>query len=79
MSTLEATVSMLELLDEDELPIVQRFIKSIFDRNENDNPFKSLTDEQIYSMLATSRKQAENGEYDDADNFYDSMVTKYGV
>lgn len=79
MSTLDATVSMLELLKEDELLIVQKLIKSIFESHDSDNPFKPLSEEQMYAMLAKARKQADNGEYDDADDFYNSMVAKYGV
>lgn len=79
MSTLDATVSMLELLKEDELLVVQKLIRSMFESHDSDNPFKPLSEEQMYAMLAKARKQADNGEYVDADDFYNSMVAKYGV
>lgn len=79
MSTLDATVSMLELLPEEELRVVQKLVKSIFDNKVSSNPFQPLSEEQLYSMLSAARKQADNGEYDDVDVFYNSMVEKYGM
>lgn len=79
MSTLETTVSMLELLPERELLVIQKLVKRIFESHEKDNPFQPLTEEQIYALLAVSRQQAETGECDDADDFYKEMTAKYGV
>lgn len=79
MSTLEATVSMLELLSERELLVIQKLVQRIFESHEKNNPFQPLTEEQIYTLLTASRQQAENGEYDDASDFYKEMTAKYGV
>ena len=43
MSTLDATVSMLELLPEEELRVVQKLVKSIFDNKASSNPFQPLS------------------------------------
>lgn len=46
----------------------------------NRNPsFKKLTREQILCDLAVSRKQIENGEYDDFDEFIDMIGDEYNI
>ena len=62
MSTLEATVSMLEALPEDAKVLVYQYTKSLFAADQAQaNPFLPLTEEQILSDLAQSRQEIADG------------------
>ncbi len=62
MSTLEATVSMLEALPEDAKMLVYKYTQSLFAADQaHTNPFLPLTEEQILSDLAQSRQEIADG------------------
>lgn len=77
MSNFESIVAMLELLPEDDLSMVHNLVRKMLNNKSKIEPFMPLSEDQIYSMLADARKQAENCECDDGDVFYNSMVAKY--
>lgn len=62
MSTLEATMSMLETMPEEARIKVFIYTQNLFTSNKPANPFIPLTEERVLSDLSISRKQAENGE-----------------
>ena len=62
MSTLEATMSMLESMPEEARVKVFIYTQNLFTSNKPANPFVPLTEEKVLSDLSVSRKQAENGE-----------------
>lgn len=77
MSTLEATVSMIEQLTEQDLLKVQAFVRLFFP--ESSNPFAPLSEEEIYSQLERSRKHAEEGRVKDARQVSSNVRAKYGL
>lgn len=79
MSTLEATVSMLEALPEEALLHIQSYVKFLFYSQPNTNPFPVLTREQLMNDLAVSRSHFEQGLYEDAQAVYDDLVKKYDL
>ena len=62
MSTLEATVSMLEAMPEDARAIVFEFTQKLFTSHKPASPFEPLSVEKILSDLSVSREQAARGE-----------------
>lgn len=76
MSTLEATVSMLEMLPESELATVRRFIVQNIIKN---NPFQKLTEEKLLEDLETSRAQYEAGQYSDMGEAIQEIGERYGL
>ena len=76
MSTLEATVSMLEMLPESELTTVRNFIVQNIIKN---NPFQKLTEEQLIDDLETSRIQYEAGQYSDMSEAIQEIGERYGL
>ena len=76
MSTLEATVSMLEMLPESELATVRRFIVQNIIKN---NPFQKLTEEKLLEDLETSRAQQEAGQYSDMGEAIQEIGERYGL
>jgi len=48
-------------------------------RKITNNQYKSLTEEELLSKLATSRLHAENGLYRDADDVISDVRAKYGI
>lgn len=62
MSTLDATVSMLEAMPEDARIKVMEFTQKLFTSRKPANPFVPVSQEQILSDLAESRQQISDGE-----------------
>ena len=61
MSTLDATVSMLEAMPEDARIKVMEFTQKLFTSRKPANPFVPVSQEQILSDLAESRQQISAG------------------
>ena len=61
MSTLDATVSMLEAMPEEARIKVLEFTRQLFTSEKPANPFTPIRTEQVFSDLAESRKQIEDG------------------
>ncbi len=76
MSTLEATVSLLEMLPESELATVRKFIVQNIIKS---NPFQKLTEEQLLDDLETSRAQYEAGQYSDMGEAIQEIGERYGL
>jgi len=62
MSTLDATVSMLEAMPEDARIKVLEFTQQLFTSRKPANPFVPISQEQVLSDLAESRRQIADGE-----------------
>ena len=77
MSTLEATVSMMEQLPERDLLKIQAFVRLFFP--DTSNPFSPLTEEEIYAQLESSRKHVEEGKLKDARQVSANVRAKYGL
>lgn len=79
MSTLEATVSMLEVLPEADLIRIQNFARNLLLSQDSSYPFQPLTKAQIIAQLDESRSQYEAGNYQEAVQFSEDLVAKYGL
>ena len=62
MSTLDATVSMLDSMPEEARIKVFMFTQQLFTSIKPASPFVQLTEEKVLSDLSISRQQAANGE-----------------
>ena len=62
MSTLDATISMLEAMPEDARIKVMEFTQKLFTSRKPANPFVPVSQEQILSYLAESRQQISAGQ-----------------
>ncbi len=62
MSTLDATISMLEAMPEDERIKVLKFTQQLFTSKKPANPFIPVSQEQVLSDLAESRQQIAAGQ-----------------
>lgn len=62
MSTIEATVSMLETMPEEARILVFKYAQSLFTSNKPANPFVPKSEKDILSDLEESRKQIEEGQ-----------------
>lgn len=62
MSTLDATVSMLEAMPEDARIKVLEFTKQLFTSRKPVNPFVTVSQEQVLSDLVESRQQIAAGQ-----------------
>ena len=61
MSTLDATVSMLEAMPEDARIKVMEFTQRLFTSRKPANPFVPVSSEQIFYDLAKSRQETSDG------------------
>ena len=78
VSTIEATVSMLEAMPEDAKLLVFNYTRSLFSSANNPNPFVPLTEDQILSDLAESRQQIADGKGMNMREALSEMGEKHG-
>lgn len=78
MSTLDATVSMLEAMPEDARIKVMEFTQKLFMSKKPANPFISVNKDQILSDLAESRQQIADGRGLDMEDELNRMGKQHG-
>ncbi|MCD7817993.1 MAG: hypothetical protein LUD16_12925 [Lachnospiraceae bacterium] len=78
MSTIEATMSMMEAMPEDARIKVMEYAQKLFTSRKPANPFVSLTTEQILSDLDKAHKQIEEGKGVSADAAMAEMGRRHG-
>lgn len=79
MSTLEATVSMLETLPEEELNAIYEVTKRIFVNRSVNNPFQPKTEDEIIRELDIAREHVEEGMFFEAEEVSEELRRKYGL
>ncbi len=78
MSTLDATVSMLEAMPEDARIKVLEFTRQLFTSRKPANPFVRVGQEQIFSDLAESRQQIAAGQELNMEDALNRMGKQHG-
>lgn len=78
MSTIEATVSMMESMSEDARIQVLRYAQRLFSARETENPFKAVTAEQVLLDIEQSEKDISEGNYRSMESVIDDMERRYG-
>ena len=78
MSTLEATVSMLEAMPEDARIKVLEFTQQLFTSRKPANPFVPVSQEQVLSDLAESRQQIAVGQGLNMEEALNKMGEQHG-
>lgn len=78
MSTVEATISVMENMTPEEQKYVYEVACEIIAARNPRNPYKPLTQQQIIDDLALSRQQVEEGKTTDAREAFTAMGEKYG-
>lgn len=79
MSTLENTISMLEVLPEADLIKIQDFTKKLFCQQGTECPFTLKSREEIYMDLEVSRQQAAKGKCQEMGEALAEIRSKYGL
>ena len=79
MSTLEATVSMLQSLPESELLTIYDLTRRLYIKKGKDMELKAMTEEEMLDKLDASRKHADEGRVMDADVAISKLRVKYGL
>ncbi len=79
MSTLENTISMLEVLPEADLIKIHDFTKKLFRQRGAECSFPLLSEEDIMQSIETSEQQIVNGEYRGAGEFLAGLRQEYGI
>lgn len=78
MSTLDATISMLEAMPEDARIKVMEFTQKLFTSRKPANPFVLVSQEQILSDLAESRQQISDSKGFDMEDILKRMGKQHG-
>ena len=78
MSTLDATVSMLETMPEEARLLVFKYTQSLFTAPKPANPFTPKTKNDILEDLAESRQQMAEGSGVDMKQALQEMGAKHG-
>jgi EAL domain-containing protein (putative c-di-GMP-specific phosphodiesterase class I) len=79
MSTMEATISMMEVLPEDDLVQICNFTTMLYEKRKVNNPFVPLTEEKLMSDLETSRTQIAQGKSLNMKTALEQLGAKYGI
>ena len=80
MSTLEATVDMMERLSEENLVKVQYVTRQLLMTPENGRTHENImTTQRFFEELELSRQQATAGRYRDAQEVVNDIRSKYGL
>ena len=78
MSTIDATVSMLEAMSEDARIKVYEFTQQLFTARKSSNPFTPLGTSQVLSDLEKSRQQIAEGKGMDMNEALEEIGKKHG-
>lgn len=78
MSTLDATVSMLETMPEEARLMVFKYTQSLFTSPKPANPFTPKSKDDILEDLSESRKQIAEGKGVDMKQALQEMGAKHG-
>ncbi|MCD7761806.1 MAG: hypothetical protein LUI14_01155 [Lachnospiraceae bacterium] len=78
MSTIEATVSMMESMPEDARMKVMQYAQKLFVSKKPANPFAAITTEQILRDLDQSENDISEGNYRPMKDVIDEMERQYG-
>lgn len=78
MSTLEATISMLEAMPEDARIKVMEFTQQLFTSRKPANPFIPVSQEQVLRDLTESRQQIADGQGLDMEDALNRMGKQHG-
>ena len=78
MSTLEATVSMLEAMPEEARIKVYQYARSMFSSDRPSNPFTPVTKEKVLADLKASSQEFDNGQGMDAKDAVQEMRRQRG-
>ena len=79
MSTLESTISILEVLPEADLLEVQQSAKKLFMLRRDKHQFPPKSREEIYKDLEISRQQAAEGKCQEMGQALAEIREKYGL
>ena len=78
MSTIDATVSMLETMPEEALLMVFKYTQSLFTAPKPANPFMPKTKKDILDDLAESREQTAEGKGVDMKTALQEIGARHG-
>jgi hypothetical protein len=78
-STLEATVSMLESMSENELKEVQNYIRYIIYKNDEVSVYKPMSEAEIVEQLLQSVERSDKGYTKSAKEVSDEMRERYAI
>ncbi|MCC8029480.1 MAG: hypothetical protein LIO75_06775 [Lachnospiraceae bacterium] len=78
MSTIDATMSMMEAMPEDARIKVMEYAHKLFTSRKPANPYIPLTTEQVLSDLDKAHSQIESGKGIPADIAMEEMGRKHG-
>lgn len=78
MSTLDATVSMLEVLPEDARIQAFQYVKQLFAAEQPANPYAPVSAEQVLADLDLSERQIREGNCQDMQEALTEMGRRHG-
>lgn len=79
MTMLESTISMIKVMPEADLAEIQNFARKLLQRRDEGCPYPLKSREDIYKDLEGSRRQIQNGEYQEASDFIAEVRKEYGI
>lgn len=78
MSSIESTVSMLEVMPEEARLLVLQYTQNLFNARKPASPFEKKSEAEILDDLAESRQQIEDGKGIDMKSALEKMGAEHG-
>lgn len=79
MTMLDSTISMIKVMPETDLAEIHNFARKLLQRRDEGCPFPLKSREDIYKDLEVSRRQIQNGEYQEVGEFIAKVRKEYGI
>ena len=78
-STYDATIDMLQLLNDSELSAIQSVAKVFIINPSVARPYQPLTEEQLLERIDTALKHINEGLYEDTELVEESLRAEFGI
>lgn len=79
MSTLDTTISMIQLLSDSELDAIQSIARAFLSKTDRSNVYTPQTEEQLLARIDSSMLHGEQGLYEDAAKVESDIIAEFGL
>lgn len=79
MSTLDTTISMIQLLSDSDLEAIQGIAKAFLAKTNGTSVYEPQTEEQLLARIDASIEHAKQGIYEDIEKVERELVQEFGL
>ena len=80
MSTLDRTISMIQLLSDSDIEAVQVIVQALYEKTQiSDAIYKPQTEEQLLTRIDASIEHGKNGLYEDVEKVEKDLIKEFNL